>query len=291
MSRRQPRTAEIVEAQKMPLTPDPYWPAGASPNHLSVEEQQSKEVQESFAALVTWKCERCGATLDQSVSDSRYCSPCFDLESQNSALAQKVNSNWMEQAKELGLELYERQPEETDLEWFIWQTYRSYYPLKLPTWSALATACKSGVNTVVKASSKWSYKVRMIAWARETDAGMQETRIAAIKEMNEKQLTAAKTIQEKLSLAIECLDPRLLKPNEIVSLFKVASDLERKIVTSVDEKVLSDATDSKARQMSLTKPEDLADVISILQKTGVLDEKTLGIEQTTRIIAKDETDG
>lgn len=287
MSRRQPRVDEIIEAQNMPTVPDPFWPVGAEPAHLSVEQRQSAEIKEAFGTLDAWKCTKCGTTMNQSIADSRYCSQCYDLESQNSAMAKKVNSNWMEQSKELGLELYERQPEETDVEWHIWQTYRSYYPLKLPTWAELAAKCGSAVSTVVKTQAKWSFKVRMIAWIRMVDAGLQEERIVAIREMNEKQLNSAKMIQNKLSQAIENLDPDLLKPNEIVNLFKVATELERKITTSVTEKVETESGDAKAKQMAITKPEDLAEVIEILNKSGVLSGKSFGIEQTTRIIAEE----
>ena len=129
----------------------------------------------------------------------------------------------------------------------------------------------------------------MIAWARYTDDTVQEERIAAIKDMNTKQLDMAKKITDKLSVAINNIDPMLLRPGEIVNLFKVATELERKITSYVPEKVESTAADAKSKQMVTTKVEDLSEVVAILQKANVFEGKTIGIEQTTRIIAKEES--
>ena len=281
---------EIVAADaKMPEAPDPMWPAGAKPLHLSKEKQNDSEIVAAFEDVTgpLWHCAKCGKTTEQSMADERYCSSCYEKEAQNTKLAQRVNSNWMDQATELGLALFERQPEETDREWLIWRKYRDYYPRKMPTWTELATACGSSVATVTKAAQKWSYKVRLVAWSQYTDSTVQEKRIEAIKEMNKKQLSMAQTIQDKLQEAIESLDPLTLRPNEVVNLFKVATELERKVTTYVEEKVDSEAGGRSGKQVSLTKPEDLSEVVGILQRTGLLEGRTIGIEQTTRVIAKE----
>lgn len=267
----------------MNVTPDPLWPAGVPAEHLkgSVAETFNKCVGE------VWKCEKCGSLIKQSSSDARYCTLCVDRESRNSNLAKKINSSWMEQATEIGLALFERQPEETEEEWRIWCVYRSYYPRKMPTWKELAEACECSVVKVTTAANKWSYKVRLISWARYTDDSIQEKRIVAIKEMNDKQLLMAQTIQNKLAVAIGALDPMALRPGEIVNLFKVATELERRVTTYVDERVDSVLVDSRSKQVSTTKPEDLGTIVSILQNAGVLDGKIIGVEQTTRLIAKE----
>lgn len=276
--------------KKLPAVPDPFWPAGVEPTHLSVEKQRDKGVAAVFSEVNggAWHCKKCGTMLRQSKRDSSYCSECYDSESQNTALAQKINANWMEQSKELGLEIFERQPEETMHEWFIWCKYREFYPLKMPTWTELASVCDASVATVTKAANKWSFKVRLIAWARHTDADIQEKRIAAIKQMNDKQLGMAQTIQDKLKVAIDNLQPELLKPGEIVNLFKVATELERRVTTYVDEKIESTLLETKNKQVTTTRPEDLSEVVAILQKTGLLEGKVIGVEQTTRLIAKED---
>ena len=286
-----PTETEKLEAS-MPIEPDPMWPPGVEPTHLTKAQRADTELVAAFTEIAgpVWHCAKCGRITEQSMMDSRYCSSCYDLETQNTTLAQKMNSNWMETAKELGLNIFERQPEETDMEWLIWCKYRAYYPLKLPTWTALAAECRASVATVTKAAQKWSFRVRLIAWSRFTDASIQEERIVAIKEMNAKQLSMNQVLQAKLSDAIDMIQPELLKPNEIVSLFKITTELERKIITAVDEKVETDVTDRRAKQVSETKPEDLGAVLEVLQRTGLLDGKTIGIETTTRIVAKEVDD-
>lgn len=276
----------MASQNNIPNKPDPFWPEGVVPTHLSKTDKSDIMLVESYTGPL-WRCEKCGSLADQSPTDKRYCIACVDKEAQNSAVAKRVNSGWMEQSEELGLAIFERQPEETDTEWRVWTAYRGHYPLKMPTWAELAAETGHAVATVIKAATKWSYRVRLVAWARVTDAEIQEKRIAAIKEMNSKQLTMSQTIQSKLQAAIDNIDPALLRPNEIVNLFKVATELERKITTYIDDTVESDAIAAKAKQVSLTKPEDLGEVVAILQKTGVLQGHTIGIEQTTRIIAKE----
>jgi transcription elongation factor Elf1 len=282
---------KVVDAG-LPSKPDPFWPAGAAPLHLS-KEMLSKDASilapfiEKAGPL--WRCSKC-KTVDLTLksSDKRYCINCLATEAQNSSLAKKTNSNWMDEAEELGLSIFERQPEETDNEWRVWVAYRSYYPNKLPTWTELANSVNMSVATVIRAAGRWSFKVRIIAWSKFTDESIQEKRIAAIKEMNEKQLGMAQTIQSKLAKAIELITPETLRPGEIVNLFKIATELERRITVYVDEKVESSVIGNKNNQVNLTKAEDINDVIAILQKTGLLEGKTIGIEHTTRLIAKED---
>lgn len=291
---RKPETIDVSHRVEpdMPELPDPFWPPGVVPGHLSVEKQRDPAIVEAFVEIAgpVWHCEKCGSTQKQSQQNKRFCVDCLKLEAQNTALARKINANWMDEAAELGLAIFERQPEETNIEWLIWTTYRSYYPLKMPTWTELAAKCGCSVATVTKAAAKWSYKVRLVEWARHTDGKIQEKRIAAIKQMNEKQLSMAQTIQSKLQSAIETIDPQLLKPNEIVNLFKVATELERRVTTYVEEKVESDVVEDRKKQVVATRPEDLSEVVDILRQTGLLDNKVLGIEQTTttRIVAKED---
>jgi len=274
----------------IPDKPDPLWPQGAEPKHLGPTIRKDAKVAAAYGAgLNAWKCSKCGAFMPRS-TDDRYCVECFKTEKQNSAVAQRINADWMAQSQQLGLALYERQPEETDTEWRIWEAYRRHYPLKMPNWSELAKEVGCAPATVVKAANKWSFRVRLQAWARYTDDTMLEERAQAIKEMNSKQLGMAKTIQDKLKDAIECIEPALLKPNEIVNLFKIATELERRVVTSMPEKVEGTVLDTGSKTEQLTRVEDLGEVVSILSKTGVLnlEGRTVGVEQTTRVIVKEE---
>lgn len=273
---------------KMPIKPDPLWPDAGVPLHLSRKQLEIATVDGAYLSLKKsdWKCEKCGAEENPSKDNPKICRACAALNKQNSSLSMKVNSNWMEIAQELGLEIFERQPEETDTEWRIWDAYRSMYPAKLPTYSELSRMVDMSTGTVVKASQKWSFKVRLAAWARYADADIQEKRIVAIRDMNEKHITMATNITDKLKTAIEKINPDMLKPGEIVSLFKIATELERKAVTYVDAKVDNIVVEAGANSKQLTKPEDISEIVGILQAAGMLNNKNIGVKTTTEFIVK-----
>lgn len=278
-----------------PVMPDPFWPSGATPMHLSPSDKKDEVVDAAWKEIgvdLHWRCERCGAPASPSPRNPKICNTCYEKEAQATAVAKRTNDGWIEQAEQLGLALYERQPEETDTEWMIWDKYRSHYPMKMPTWAELAKECDVSVGTVIRASQRWSYRTRMVKWAQCVDDGNQEKRIAAIKEMNAKQLEMAKTLNDKLAAAIQGLDPALLRPGEIVNLMKVSTELERRITTYVDEKVESTAVDTKTQQRPKTKSEDLGEVLGILQSTGVLPglgtKRVVGVEQKTTVLVKED---
>jgi len=287
---------KIVDAQRekdsrTPLHPDPLWPEKALPLHLSAE-QKAKAVEiGAYVALKEsdWKCENCDTTERPSKEKPHLCVHCAILDDKQTNLAKKTNSTWMELAKEYGLEYFERQPEESDTDWRIWEAYRSYYPLKLPTYSELAEKTGYASGTVVNAAQRWSYKIRIMAWARFCDAGIQTERVEAVREMNTKQQDMSGRLLKKLSEAIDIIDPKTLRPGEIVNLFKVATDLERKIVTMTEEKVNQPAiVENDTRTHTLTKPEDIATIAAILRGAGVFEGREVTVETATRVLVKGE---
>lgn len=288
MATRDERIYEEALPSEVPA-PDPLWPRGAAPEHIPPAQRAEALVQAQYVGLDAWKCKKCGSHLNRSSGNPDLCGACYKTEASATALQRRSNANWTDIAAECGLALHERQPEESDTEWLIWSKYRDHYPMKLPTWAELAAECNVSVGTVMKASQRWSFKVRMQAWARYTDDGLSESRIAAIKEMNERQQTMAISLQEKLQQAINNLDPLLLKPNEITSLLKAATELERRIKEAAPQKVEGTMADTAVKQKALTKAEDIGEVVDILAKTGMLP-GTLAVEQTTttRIVAAPE---
>lgn len=278
-----------VVAPEVPA-PDPLWPTGAVPEHIPPSQRAEALVKVQYEGVDNFTCQRCGTHLNQSSGDPGLCAACFKLEASNHTVAKRTNANWMEIAQECGLALHERQPEESDLEWLIWDKYRAHYPMKLPTWRELAEECHVSVAKVVATSQKWSFRVRMQAWARYTDDGLSESRIKAIKDMNDRQVGMAVVLQDKLQAAIAKLDPALLKPSEIVSLLKASTELERRIKEAMPQKVEGTVAEAMQQQKTLTKTEDLAEVMAILAKTGMLPTGgggTLAVEQTTttRLVA------
>lgn len=284
------------EVEIMAAGPDPFWPEGVMPTHLAPAERRVAAVQaawkEQAGVDLSWRCEECGTMVDRSAKDPRLCNRCYIKAKEARALATRTNEGWQELAQSLGLAIYERQPEETDLEWRIWEKYRSYYPLALPTWSKLAEEVGCAVGTVTKAANRWNYRARMVAWAQFADSEGQEKRIAAIKEMNKKQLDMSQRLLEKVSEGIDQIDPALLRPNELVNLMKLSVELERKITSYVDEKVESTAVQTQTKERPKTKAEDLGEVLGILTQTGIIPgqdkKKVVGVEQKTTILVKED---
>lgn len=287
------------EVEIVAAGPDPFWPEGVMPTHLAPAERCDAAVQtawkEQAGVDLSWRCEECGTMVDRSAKDPRLCNKCYIKAKEARALATRTNEGWQELAQSLGLAIYERQPEETDLEWRIWEKYRSYYPLALPTWSKLAEEVGCAVGTVTKAANRWNYRARMVAWAQFADSEGQEKRIAAIKEMNKKQLDMSQRLLEKVSEGIDQIDPALLRPNELVNLMKLSVELERKITSYVDEKVESTAVQTQTKDRPKTKAEDLGEVLGILAQTGIIPgqdkKKVVGVEQKTTILVREDGDG
>lgn len=200
-----------------------------------------------------------------------------------------ASQDWQSLSRALGLELYERQPEESDNEWYAWITYRDYYPSKLPTMSELAKKTSSTVATLMRYSQKWNWKVRMIHWARAIDAENMSIRRDAIKEMNKKQLAIANTMMDKLTEAMDYLDPTIMKPSEITNMLKVASGMQKEINTYIEDKIEQPALDAGTiKQSQVTKKENVSEIAQILASVGLLDGKMLGIKQTTEVVLKEE---
>jgi hypothetical protein len=200
-----------------------------------------------------------------------------------------VMQDWQSLSRSLGLELYERQPEETDNEWRAWMMYREYYPGKLPTMSELSKKTGYTVATLVKYSQKWNWKVRMLHWSRATDATIQSDRVAAIKDMNRKQLQISQTMMDKLVEAMDYLDPATMKPSEITNMMKFATGLQKDIISYTPEQIDQPGMDMHAvKQSQVTKKEDLGSVAEILASVGLLDGKQIGIRTTEVVIQKEE---
>jgi hypothetical protein len=200
-----------------------------------------------------------------------------------------ILQDWQSLSRSLGLELYERQPEESDNEWLAWVAYRDYYPGKLPTMSELSRKTGISVGTLVKYSQKWNWKVRMLHWSRATDSAIQSERVEAIKDMNRKQLQITQTMMDKLTEAVDYLDPAVMKPGEITNMMKFVTQLQKDIVSYTPEEIDQPGLDAHAvKQSQVTKREDLGSVAEILASVGLLDGKQIGIKTTEVVIHKED---
>lgn len=233
-------------------------------------------------------CSRCGLQKEQSTADAHLCIECRSIEANIVCTNPNRLKDWTVIAKECDLELWERQPKETDLEWRIWQTYRDCYPTIKPTYKFVAETLATTVDNVRAAATCWVYPMRMQSWAIHCDRVTMQRRKTEIVAMNNQHISMAKKLNEKIADAIERIDPSEVSPAALNSLLKTATDLERKArIDHADAErdvveLGSGVEIVRQEQSTLTKREDLGEIVDILTKAGVLSSGgKVGVKKTT----------
>ena len=241
-------------------------------------------------------CVRCSCLKYPHKNNKHLCVDCVKVENQMVSHRRNHNEGWMAVAKEAEIELWERQPRETDREWGIWLCYRDQYPSKKPTFVDVATQIGTTVSNVRSVGARWDYSIRMQAWARYVDILTKEQRQKEILGMNAKHISMAKKLNEKLEQIIESLDISEVTPAQLSSLMKAATDLERKanIDTVATIGQLDDLRDQKLGtgggvEAPKTKKEDLQQIVDILAKAGALDHIT-GMKKTITTVVTEHVE-
>lgn len=243
-------------------------------------------------------CRQCGQQKPASPRTPHWCVDCEKAYNNRYSFMRAQNADWMEVAKENGIELWEHQPGETQLEWSIWLAYRDSYPGTKPSYKVVAEKVGSTYDFVRKTAARWSFQTRMQAWITECDRITLAQRRQEVLDMNADHISMASKLREKLNTAIDNIDPLELKPGELNSLMKTMAELERKARTdtmtieTMRAEGFVDA-DNPELKKSPTKQGDLSEVLSILMKAGALgDVGALGVRQTetkvTEIVAKSD---
>lgn len=235
-------------------------------------------------------CIKCNQDKEPHKEGAVMCVDCFKAETNRKALQRRKNEDWMAIAEENEIPLYERQPEENDTEWALWNAYRNMYPATKPN---IRIACQDLDITYDHArriSSRWDFSVRIKAWAKHCDELVSQERQDAIVAMNKRHIEMARKLQTKIDKAIDNIDPYELAPKDLNALMKTMAELERK--AQLDETVgytanVGLSANKQVKDMT-TKKEDLPEVLSILMSAGVLDSKKIGIEQTTRVVVSED---
>lgn len=241
-------------------------------------------------------CRQCGQEKPASMRTPNMCVDCERAYNNRYSYIRQHNSDWMEVAKDSGLELYDRQPGETQLEWTIWQAYRDSYPGAKPSYKLVAEKAGSTYDFVRKTAARWNFQIRMQAWITDCDRITVAQRRQEVLDMNRDHINMAAKLRDKLTTAIDGIRPEELKPGEINSLMKTMTELERKAridnvsLASQQSEGFVDA-DNPELKKSPTKTNDLSEVVNILLKAGALGDITqIGVRQTetkvTEIVAK-----
>lgn len=216
-----------------------------------------------------------------------------------------LNKNWVAVAEEVGIPLWEQQPNETVDEFDMWTTYRDLWPTVRPTITKVAQALRVSPNKVMKASRKWTWSARLQAWIREVNAEHTAELRQARRKMVEDQIAIGEKLRSKMLKAVENLDEYDITPGELVQLLKVTQSFEdtaRESLDAVERETAADVDstdlfvpDDQAAQPSNSRgisAEDAAEVVKILQTAGVLSMPgtKVGVRQTTttEVVAENE---
>lgn len=259
------------------------------------EAEMMPSVDQDNEVVPMIECPRCGQSKPQARRSPHMCVDCEKAENNRITYYRMHQDNWMDVAKEAGLDLWLQQPGETQWEFSVWCAYRDSYPGKKPTLSDVARQLNTTYNVVKKIAQRWSFQVRMQAWMAECDRMTLLQRRQEVLDMNKDHVDMAAKLRAKLSSAIDQIDPSMLKPGEIASLAKLATEMERKarIDTIAQEEMRREMmvdTDNPELKKSPTKTNDLGEVVGILLKAGALgDITTIGVKETktTQVVLGD----
>ena len=226
------------------------------------------------------KCRRCGQEKTPHKTNRHLCEDCVKAENNRVSYYRYHNFNWIDVAREAELELWERQPAETDREWQIWLAYRDMYPSTRPSYRQVAEQLGTTVAVVKKIGARWDFSVRLQAWAKYVDNLTLQQRQQEILDMNKRHIEMATALNEKLATAINAIDPYELEPKDIKGLLQLSAELERKARLHNSDVIRPELADENPNlKESPTKTEDLKEVLDILVKANVF--KAIGVKKTT----------
>ena len=242
------------------------------------------------------KCPRCSLEKPADTRDKHLCVDCAKAENNRYSFMRRNQGDWMEAAKDAGIDVWLQQPGETQWEYTVWVAYRDSYPGKKPSYSQVAEQLGTTKGVVAAIAQRWTFQARMQAWMSYCDTITLAQRRNEILEMNRDHVDMAQRLRHKMSLAIDNIDPMSLKPSDLTSLLKLSSELERK--ARIDEIAQDEMLRDMSRDVenpnikkSPTKQSDMAEVVQILLSSGALGSITqIGVRETTtrEIVAKSD---
>lgn len=233
-------------------------------------------------------CHHCGRDdVMQSKYSKTMCVDCYTAYvNRNTVIKVLGDPNWKERAEQAGLNLWDQMPGESNRDYQIFQAYMGLYPAERPTLRRAAEVIGLAYPTVTAASRRGHFSERLDAWIHECDRLTMHQRRNEMIEMNTQHIKMAKKLRAKLNVALDMLQPEQLGPRDIVSLAKLAKDMEReaRVDTIAQEELQADlakTSDNKELQKKTTSQGDLGEVLSVLMKSGALgDVGAIGLRTT-----------
>lgn len=236
------------------------------------------------------KCKRCSLEKPAHKTSRHLCDDCVKAEDSRVSYYRTQNFDWMELAKDIDLEVWERQPNETDLEWSVWLAYRDAYPGRKPSYRQVAEDLTTSINAVRKVGNRWTFPARMQAWAKYVDDITLKQRTEEIVGMNARHISMADAINSKLEKAIQMIDPATLSAADIKGLYKTATEIERKarIDNPVETGALVAEDDNPNLKKTDVKSSDITEILSVLSGAGLLNNAGVRQTVTTEVVVKDD---
>lgn len=240
------------------------------------------------------RCAHCGRTgVVRSRSNKHMCVECERAWHNRMHALRDTNRDWMTIAKQAGLELWERQPGETQWEYEIWQCYRDQYPQQKPSLADVARTLALPRNVVNTVATRWQYVTRLQSWVRSVDIKLVNDRRQAIADMHTAHLDLARKMSEKASEALKYLDASTMSAKDITSMLRTMVDIENKARLDQlqnDEKLaeVNSAAENPNLKTVESKQSDLGEIIGVLASAGVLGDITrIGVKAGhTEVVAE-----
>lgn len=239
-------------------------------------------------------CPRCSLEKEADLRSPHMCVDCAKAENSRNTYIRQHQEDWTMIAKESGIDLWLQQPGETQWEYTIWCAYRDSYPGKKPSYGAVAKQLETTYESVRKIAARWTFNVRMQAWMAECDKITMLQRREEILGMNKQHVDMAAKLRAKLDVAIDAIEPTMLKPAEIATLAKLSTELERKArLDIVDQEMMRSQEAGDAENPDLkkaqTKQADLGEVLKILAAAGALGNLSgVGVRSTSEVSLVDK---
>lgn len=241
-------------------------------------------------------CIKCGQDKKIHPRSKNVCVDCTNALLNRNSQIRKNNEGWLDVCKDAGLEPWEKQPGETEWEYTIWLHYRDAYPGKRLMYPELAERSGATYGVVKDVARRWDFQARLQLWIKHCDQITLAQRRGEILDMNKEHIDMAHSVNSKLAMAIERLNPAEMKPAEVVALARFATDLERKArLDTVSQEQLrrqefvdtGEDSNPELKKMNKTKQQDLSQVVDILLKAGALGDITqIAVRQTTELAVK-----
>ena len=240
------------------------------------------------------RCAHCGRTgVVRSRSNKHMCVECERAWHNRMHALRDTNRDWMTIAKQAGLELWERQPGETQWEYEIWQCYRDQYPQQKPSLADVARTLALPRNVVNTVATRWQYVTRLQSWVRSVDIKLVNDRRQAIADMHTAHLDLARKMSEKASEALKYLDASTMSAKDITSMLRTMVDIENKARLDQlqnDEKLaeVNSAAENPNLKTVESKQSDLGEIVGVLAAAGVLGDITrIGVKSgPTEVVAE-----